>query len=94
MKNVICTSYHQGAKVSKYCVEALACNTKVVASNCVSGPAEILENNRYGILAHVNDAESLSRSMYEYLMCDNRTDNRADAFSIASIGVQYQKLFE
>lgn len=47
--------------------EALACGAPVVASDCQSGPAEILENGRYGRLVPVNDREALARAMLEAL---------------------------
>ena len=41
-------------------IEALAVGTPVVATDCVSGPREILKDGRYGALVPVGDAVSLA----------------------------------
>ncbi|MEI6076519.1 MAG: glycosyltransferase [Verrucomicrobiota bacterium] len=43
--------------------EALACGTPVVSTNCRFGPAEILEDGRYGRLVPVGDAQALATAM-------------------------------
>ncbi len=40
-------------------LEAIACGTPVVSSDCRSGPAEILQNGRLGVLVNVNDSDAL-----------------------------------
>lgn len=44
-------------------IEAMAAGTKVVSTNCESGPAEILENGRYGKLVPVGDASAMAEAI-------------------------------
>ena len=48
-------------------IQAMAVGTPVVATNCHSGPAEILENGRYGPLVPVGDSEALAEAMLKIL---------------------------
>ncbi len=48
-------------------VEAMACGCPVVASRCESGPEEILQDNRFGLLAKVDDAEELAKKIFEMM---------------------------
>ena len=48
-------------------VEALACGTPAVSTDCPSGPAEILSDGVYGPLVPVDDDVGLSRAMLETL---------------------------
>ncbi len=50
-------------------IEALAMGTPSIAADCPSGPAEILDNGRYGPLIKVGDSDTLSRKI-ELLLDD------------------------
>lgn len=48
-------------------VEAMACGLPVIASDCKSGPREILQNEKYGLLYPVGNVEILIEKMKCYL---------------------------
>ena len=48
-------------------VEAMACGTQVIATDCPSGPSEILENGKWGTLVEVGDCISLAKAIEQQL---------------------------
>jgi glycosyltransferase involved in cell wall biosynthesis len=78
-------------------VEAMAVGTSVVSTNCPGGPAEILDNGKYGHLTRPRDANSLAHAIEKTL--DTPHDRellraRAQEFSIDKIIEQYITVIE
>lgn len=48
-------------------VEAMACGTQVLATDCPDGPAELLANGKYGRLVATGDIDALASAMEESL---------------------------
>jgi glycosyltransferase involved in cell wall biosynthesis len=66
-------------------IQAMAFGTPVVATDCESGPAEILENGRYGALVPVGDEERLAEAIRTSLRLPRNLD--AQRSVIARYGV-------
>ena len=73
-------------------VEALACGCPVVSTDCPSGPAEILENGKYGPLVPVGDDVALADAILSVLSTPPDQDQlrtRSALFSVDQVAEQY-----
>lgn len=79
-------------------VEAMACGTQVVSTDCPYGPAEILGNGEYGRLVPTGDAKALAVAMWESLQCPiaskDKMKERAAEFGVDHAVQQYVNLLE
>ena len=58
-------------------IEAMALGTSVVSTNCPSGPAEILDNGKYGFLVPVRDSEAMAEAISNVLSGHSKAVNSA-----------------
>ncbi len=75
-------------------IEALACGCPVVATDCPSGPREILADGTYGRLAPVGDDASLAEAVVETLRNpprENELRERADEFAPEAVLDGYEQ---
>ena len=73
-------------------VEAMECGVPVVSTNCPSGPAEILEDGRYGRLVPVQDPVAMVAAMVNSLNATHDREalmRRAQDFSVRKISDEY-----
>lgn len=76
-------------------VEAMACGCPVVSTDCPSGPAEILENGKYGPLVPVGDDAALAEAICGLLDTPTEADvlrSRAGAFTADRAVARYEQL--
>lgn len=80
-------------------IEALCCETPVIAFNCFSGPNEIIVDGQNGILVKDQNFESLvfaiNKMIFEkdfYYHCKANAFDSIKKFDIKIIGLQWQKL--
>ena len=79
--------------------EALSVGIPVVSTDCPSGPSEILEDGKYGLLSPVNDYKALAMNIIETLQTDtvkkhkNIRKKRAHDFSFKKIVPEFEELF-
>lgn len=77
-------------------IEAMAVGTPVVATDCPSGPSEILEAGRYGKLVLPENPHALAQAIEETLASTPEVQtvrNRAAKFSLERITGEYIQLF-
>jgi glycosyltransferase involved in cell wall biosynthesis len=91
----VLSSYWEGLPGSL--IEALACGVPVVSTNCPSGPNEILEGGKWGLLTPVGDycklAEAILRSVDKPEHMFPRGENRAQEFDLdRSVSLYLQAL--
>jgi glycosyltransferase involved in cell wall biosynthesis len=76
-------------------VEALACGTNVVSTDCLFGPSEILEDGKFGRLVMVGDVNGMAVAIKETLshpMPSELLKQRAMDFSVNRSVEMYDKL--
>ena len=76
-------------------IEAMACGCPVIATDCPSGPKEILEAGVYGPLVPIGDTTALSNAMLQVLEAPINQDilvRRAMHFSIDRVVPEYLAL--
>ena len=82
-------------------VEAMACGTPVISTNCKSGPSEIIKNKENGILVPIRDPKALSKAILELLnnsplrqKFSRNGRKRAKLFSVEKSVREYENLFQ
>ncbi|HEX4411830.1 MAG TPA: glycosyltransferase [Xanthobacteraceae bacterium] len=62
----VCSSVYEG--LCNAIIEALACGTPVVSTDCPYGPVEILQRGRYGTLIPIGDAAAMAAALEAALL--------------------------
>lgn len=79
-------------------IEAMGCGTPVISTDCDYGPAEILDNGRYGLLVAPRSAQAMAAAMDQVSTLRQRfpadlLKERANMFSYATCASRYMTLF-
>jgi len=79
-------------------VEALGCGTPVISTRCEHGPAEILDDGRFGVLVEPHNPEAMAAAMNQVATLRQRFPadllrHRALDFSYTACASRYMALF-
>lgn len=84
--------------LSTVLIEALACGCRIVATDCKSGPREILEDGRFGAIVPMHDSKTLAAAIDRYVEVpewDRKPIMQAaERFSVDSATSAYEDLFQ
>jgi len=82
-------------------LEALACRTPVIATNCETGPSEIIKNEENGLLVPVEDENTLKLAMEKlfyngelYKRLKTNTWKSVERFGVKNIVKEWISLYE
>lgn len=78
-------------------IQALACGCPVVSTDCPNGPAEILEDGKWGILTPPNDSEKMAESILKAMNSNYDTErlkSRAADFTSDKSASKYISLIK
>ena len=82
-------------------VEAMACGTPVVSTNCKSGPGEIIQPGINGLLVKTQDKKELAEAILKILnnpvlaeKFSEEGKKRAKFFSVERSVSEYEKIFD
>jgi len=96
-KCTILTSRFEGFPMS--IVESLAAGTPVIAVDCESGPREIIQNGKNGLLVPNHNEEALAKAIYNLLTdadlydnCKKNTQKSIEHLSLTNIAQQWRQL--
>ncbi|MEQ8752502.1 MAG: glycosyltransferase [Coleofasciculus sp. G1-WW12-02] len=72
-------------------IEAMVVGTPVISTNCPSGPVEILDNGKYGLLVPLGDIETMTKALLGVLSGDSKSVVPAwlEQFTLESATEQY-----
>ena len=72
-------------------IEALALGTPVVSTNCLCGPAEVLNNGKYGSLVPVGDSQAMATAILDVLSGNScQVDSTwLEQFRVENVAQQY-----
>jgi glycosyltransferase involved in cell wall biosynthesis len=89
----VLSSLHEG--LGNVLIEALACGTPVVSTDCPSGPREILDHGRFGALVPIGDDDAMAAAIQTALDDPVSTEllrSRAELFTVERAVNRYLEL--
>jgi glycosyltransferase involved in cell wall biosynthesis len=90
---LVLSSLHEG--LGNVLIEALACGTPVVSTDCPSGPREILDHGRFGPLVPIGDDDAMAAAIQTALDDPVSTEllrSRAELFTVERAVNRYLEL--